>query len=165
MKNTMYWLIGIVVVLALLTLGVKLMPKGQAKIGLVAGQLSPCPNTPNCVCSEGESPSAYVAPFAFKGEAASAWLRVKQAIVANGGRIQTQEPTYLTASFITKWLGFVDDVELRLDADNGVIHVRSASRLGRSDFGINRARVERLRLLFNSSLSQLENNEFTAQKK
>jgi len=153
----MYWFMGIVVVLALSTLGFKLMPKGQAKIGLVAGQLSPCPNTPNCVCSEDKSPSAYIPSFVFNDAAASAWLRANQVIVASGGRIQTQGPTYLSASFSTKWLEFVDDVELRLDADNDVIHVRSASRLGRSDFGVNRARVEKLRLLFNSSLNQHEN--------
>jgi len=144
-------------VLALLTLGFKLMPKGQAKLGLVAGQLSPCPNTPNCVCSEDNSASAYVAPFAFKGVDESAWLRAKQAVISSGGRIQTDEQTYLSAIFSTKWLGFVDDVELRLDADNDVIHVRSASRLGRSDFGVNRERVERLRMLFDSTLSQHEN--------
>lgn len=157
MKNTMYWLLGIIVVLALLTLGFKLMPKGQAKLGLIAGQLSPCPNTPNCVCSEDKSSPAYVAPFVLKDADESAWLRAKQAVVSSGGRIQTQESTYLSASFSTKWLGFVDDVELRLDVDNDVIHVRSTSRLGRSDFGVNRARVERLRLLFNSSLNQHEN--------
>jgi len=144
-------------VLALLTLGFKLMPKGQAKLGLVAGQLSPCPNTPNCVCSEDNSSSAYVAPFAFNDAAEGAWLRAKQAVISSGGRIQTDEQTYLSASFSTKWLGFVDDVELRLDADNDVIHVRSASRLGRSDFGVNRERVERLRMLFNSLPSQHEN--------
>ena len=157
MKNIMYWLIGIILALALLTLGFKLLPKGQAKLGLMAGQLSPCPNTPNCVCSEDKSASAYIAPFVFNDSVDSAWLRLKQAVVASGGRIETEEPAYLSASFTTKWLGFVDDVELRIAADNDVIHVRSASRLGRSDFGVNRGRIERLRLLFNSSHSQSEN--------
>lgn len=146
----MYWLIGIVVVLALLTLAMKLLPKGEAKLSLTAGQLSLCPNTPNCVCSEDKSPAAYITPFVFNDSADNAWLRAKQAVVASGGNIQSQDETYLWASFSTKWLGFIDDVELRMDADNHIIHVRSASRLGRSDFGVNRDRVERLRLLLNS---------------
>ncbi len=164
MKTIMYWLIGIVVALGLLMLGFKLLPKGQAKLGLMAGQLSPCPNTPNCVCSEDQSPSAYIAPFIFSDAADSAWLRLKAAVVANGGSIQTEEQTYLWATFTTQWLGFVDDVELRMDVDNHVIHIRSASRLGRSDFGVNRERLERLRLLFNASVSQHEGHENKAQK-
>lgn len=55
------------------------------------------------------------------------------------------EGDYLYAQFTTRWLGFMDDVEFWLDRRAGVIHVRSASRLGRRDFGVNRARVEALR--------------------
>jgi len=148
MKKTMYWLIGIVLVSGVLLLAIKLMPKGQAQTGLVAGQLRLCPNTPNCVCSEDESSSAYIALLVFNDTAANAWLRARQALIASGGRIQTQESQYISASFTTKWLGFVDDVELRMDADNHLIHIRSASRLGRSDFGMNKKHLERLRLLF-----------------
>ena len=160
----MYWFIGIVLVLALLTFAIKLLPKGEGKPGLIAGQLSPCPNTPNCVCSEDKSQSAYIAPFVFVDAADSAWQRAKQAVVANGGTIHIEDQTYLWASFTTKWLGFVDEVELRMDANNHVIHVRSASRVGRSDFGVNRQRLERLRLLFNSSFIKLDDQEDTAQK-
>ena len=160
----MYWFIGIVVVLALLTFVIKLLPKGEGKTGLIAGQLSACPNTPNCVCSEDKSQSGYIAPIVFNDAADSAWHRAKQAVVANGGTIQTDDETYLWASFTTKWLGFVDDVELRMDAKNQVIHVRSASRVGRSDFGVNRERIERIRLLFNSSLSQLDDQVDTVQR-
>jgi uncharacterized protein (DUF1499 family) len=55
------------------------------------------------------------------------------------------QANYLYAEFRSKWMGFVDDVEFLSDAAAGVIHVRSASRLGRRDFGVNRQRVEALR--------------------
>ena len=145
MKTTMYCLIGIVLALGLLALAISLLPKGQAKVGLVAGKLSPCPDTPNCVCSEDSSAAAYIAPFLYDD---SAWQIAKKVIIASGGQIQTDQQGYLWASFTSKWLGFVDDVELRMDADNNIIHVRSASRVGHSDFGMNRNRVERLRLMF-----------------
>lgn len=153
----MYWLIGILLTLGLLMMGIALLPKGQARVGLMDGQLNPCPNTPNCVCSEDPSTSSYIEPLIFGSEvfgdealnesADSAWQRIKQFVVSSGGQIQTEEHEYLWVSFTTKWLRFVDDVELRMDADNHVIHVRSASRVGHSDFGVNRERVEMLRLL------------------
>jgi len=152
MKTTMYWMISIILVPALLVIAIALFPKGQAKVGLVAGQLSPCPGTPNCVCSEGKLVSSYIAPFIFDGMAQAAWQRLKHIIVVSGGNILTEEGDYILASFTTRWLRFVDDVEFRMDADSHVIHVRSASRIGRSDLGANRNRVEMLRSLFNSNL-------------
>ena len=153
----MSWLAGIVVALALVTIVIAVMPKGQAKVGLIADRLSPCPTTPNCVCSEDTSASAYIEPFLFNDSGDSAWRRAKQAVVSSGGRIQSEDHDYLWATFTTRWLRFVDDVELRLDADNQVIQVRSASRVGRSDFGVNRKRVENIRLLFNSAASGIHN--------
>jgi uncharacterized protein (DUF1499 family) len=168
MKMTKYWLMGIVLALGLLMMGIALFAKGQARVGLMAGKLSLCPNTPNCVCSEDASTSSYIEPLIFSGEvfsgevfsdevfngsADSAWQRIKQVVVSSGGHIQTEEQGYLWAIFTTKWLRFVDDVELRMDVDSHVIHIRSASRVGRSDFGVNRERVEMLRLLLNSSPS------------
>jgi len=153
MKTRMYWLIGIVVAFGLLWLAIALFPKGEAKVGLMAGQLKPCPNTPNCVCSEDSLSAAYITPLLFDDAPERAWQRAKQAVVSLGGTIQVQQETYLWASFTTKWLGFVDDVELRMDADSHLIHVRSASRVGRSDFGVNRERVEMLRSFFNSKPS------------
>ncbi len=143
----MYWLIGIIVAFGLLVFVIALIPKGQAKVGLTNGQLNPCPGTPNCVCSEDGSASFYISPLAFSDSAENAWQLAKQAVVSLGGVIQAEEEDYLWASYTTKWLRFVDDVELRMDVDNNVIQVRSASRVGRSDFGVNRKRVEMIRSL------------------
>jgi uncharacterized protein (DUF1499 family) len=153
MKTPMYWLIGMVCVLALLGIGVRFAPKGQPHVGLVDGRLSPCPKTPNCVCSESRASPSYIAPFEFAGTADSAWNRARRAIQTAGGTVNKDDRSYLWASFTTKWLHFVDDVELRLDADYHVIHVRSASRVGRSDFGANRKRVERLRMMLRGTSS------------
>ena len=64
------------------------------------------------------------------------WPRVK---------IIEKRDTYIYAEFRSRWLGFVDDVEFLLDPAARLIHVRSASRLGYSDLGVNRARVEQIR--------------------
>ncbi len=151
MKTTIYWFIAFILALGLLTIAVALFPKGQAKLGFMNGKLGPCPNTPNCVCSEESSTTSYIEPLSFSDTADDAWQRLKQVVVSSGGSIQTEEDGYLWVSFTTKWLRFVDDVELRMDANSHVIHVRSASRLGRSDFGVNRKRVEMLRLMLNGS--------------
>lgn len=151
MKTTLYWFGGIAFVLGLLAVLVALLPKGQARVGLSDGRLSPCPNTPNCVGSEDHSASHYISPLSFEGSAAGAWQRARQSVTALGGMMQKEEQGYLWASFTTKWLRFVDDLELRMDAGAHVIHVRSASRVGRSDFGVNRQRVEMLRALFNNN--------------
>ena len=148
MKVVMYWIVGSVLVLGLLTIGIALMPKGQPRVGLVSGHLSACPDSPNCVCSEDVAASATIAPLQFNDAVATAWQRARAAIIASGGQIQKEEPHYLWASFTTKWLRFVDDVELRLDRGKRLIHIRSASRVGHSDLGANRKRVAHIRAVF-----------------
>jgi len=112
-------------------------------LGVRDGRLKPCPDRPNCVCSQSGDPARYVEPFAIKGSAAEALARLKAAIVAMPrARVVEERENYLRAEFRSRLLGFVDDFELYADTTSGVIHVRSASRLGRSDFGVNRKRVE-----------------------
>lgn len=117
-------------------------------LGVKDGRLARCRRTPNCVCSQEDPADArhYVAPIAFRGSAAQAMAAVRRAVEAMPRTtVIRSEPNYLYAEFRSKLVGFVDDVELVCDAQAGVIHVRSASRLGRRDFGVNRARVEALR--------------------
>ena len=66
--------------------------------------------------------------------------------------IARDEPGYLYAEFTTRLMGFVDDAEFHLDEKSGVIDVRSASRLGRKDFGVNRARIEGIRAKISAAL-------------
>lgn len=110
-------------------------------LGVTNGKLAPCPGTPNCVSSQSDRPQARIEPLP---PVAIADLR---RAIEGMKRVTVIEATddYLYAEFASKWLGFVDDVEFYRDAAANVIHVRSASRLGRSDLGVNRQRVEAIR--------------------
>ena len=120
-------------------------------VGLRQGRFKPCPWKPNCVCSTGEpgDTAHFIAPLAISGAAPAAWQRLT-ALIKSGERVTIvkEDAGYLHAEFKSRGLGYVDDVECALDARAGVIHVRSASRLGVRDFGVNRARVESLRAAF-----------------
>jgi uncharacterized protein (DUF1499 family) len=121
--------------------------RANPAVGLVGGRLRSCPDTRNCVSSESGTPErSAVAPIKFADDSASAWARAKAAIVAAGGHIEYEIDGYLWATLRTPVLRFIDDVELRLVREQRVIHVRSASRIGRSDLGKNRRRVDDLRV-------------------
>lgn len=115
-------------------------------LGLQNGRLRPCPSSPNCVSSEaGTAADKLVAPFPAPG-GASEMVRLAT-VVAGWPRttVVTTTDDYLHAESTSRIMRFVDDVEFRYDAAAKVIHVRSASRLGESDLGVNRKRVEGLR--------------------
>ena len=117
--------------------------------GLENGRLAACPNAPNCVSSEEGGPEkARIAPIPLPElESAIIQKRLRERIREMGGEIRTQTPDYTAATFTTNGFGFVDDLETRIDPDARLLHIRSASRVGYSDFGANRKRVEQLRLL------------------
>lgn len=122
-----------------------------SSLGLREGRFKPCPWKPNCVCSTGDPGDAshFIAPLAFNGAAVAAWQRLA-ALIKSRERVTivTEDADYLHAEFNSRSLGYVDDVEFALDAKAGLIQVRSASRLGVRDFGVNRARVESIRAAF-----------------
>jgi uncharacterized protein (DUF1499 family) len=115
--------------------------------------LAPCPDSPNCVSSQAPESDRehYIAPFSFSGDPAAAWQRLKTAVLAEKRVTIVEERIgYLHAEMRSLIFRFVDDVEFSLAADAGLINVRSASRVGYSDFGVNRKRVERIRAAFDS---------------
>ena len=114
--------------------------------GLRDGRLADCPRTPNCVCSEAADRTHAIEPFVLDAPPDKAW-RAIQEVVGDWprARIVTRQASYLHAECRTPTLGFTDDLELQLLAEDGVVAVRSASRLGYSDLGANRRRVEALR--------------------
>jgi uncharacterized protein (DUF1499 family) len=138
--------LGIIVSALVIYGGCAAMSKPPATLGLTDGKLSPCPKSPNCVCSQDPDTEKLIEPFAFEGEPADA-MSTLVAVVEAFPRttIITQNDDYLHAEFRTAVFRFIDDVEFLLDPDGSVIHVRSASRLGHSDMGVNRKRVEQLR--------------------
>jgi uncharacterized protein (DUF1499 family) len=111
--------------------------------------LAPCPKSPNCVSSRSEDEEHRVKPFAFANLPEIAWSRLKEVVQAQPrAEIVQENGSYLHAEFRSRWFRFVDDVEFYLDTDQKVIHLRSASRIGYSDLGANRKRVEALRAAF-----------------
>jgi uncharacterized protein (DUF1499 family) len=117
-------------------------------LGVKDGRLAPPRRTPNCVSSQADPADAehYIAPISFKGDAAAAMAAVRAAVEGmRDSSIIRAESGYIHAEFRTRIMRFIDDVEFHFDEKAGRIEVRSASRLGRRDFGVNRARVESLR--------------------
>lgn len=113
-------------------------------------RLAPCPGTPNCVSSDASDARHGIEPFELdpRVDPAVAWAGARQAVAGlPRTRIVDEAPGYLRAECRSRLFRFVDDLELELRSDARRIAVRSASRLGRSDFGVNRGRVEELRSL------------------
>ena len=117
-----------------------------ADLGLVDGQLRPCPSSPNCVTSDNADADHQIEPLRYSGEAEAVWDALK-VVLATLPRttIVTEEDRYLHAEAKSRVFGFVDDVEFHLRPDDELIAVRSASRIGRSDFGVNAERIEAIR--------------------
>ncbi len=109
-------------------------------------QLPPCLDTPNCVSSQATDKGHYIAPFKIFGDPKFAWAELRKAIMAHDRMFITHETdNTLHAEATSLVLHFVDDIDAILDTEAGLIHVRSASRRGHSDFGVNRKRIEKFR--------------------
>jgi uncharacterized protein (DUF1499 family) len=115
--------------------------KRPTNLGVKNGKLAPCPGSPNCVNSQSQDPKSKIEPLP---TVAIADLR-KVLESMERTTIIEQTENYLYAEFKSKLMGYVDDVEFYLDPNENVMHVRSASRLGQSDLGVNRKRVEEIR--------------------
>jgi len=124
--------------------------KRPSNLGVSNGQLAPCPNSPNCVSSQSTDVLHTIAPLTFTSTPEEAIANLKKIIESlPRTKIITESQDYLYAEFKSALLGFVDDVEFYLDRNANVIQVRSASRLGQSDLGVNRKRIETIRAKFN----------------
>ncbi|MHA7871648.1 MAG: DUF1499 domain-containing protein [Hyphococcus sp.] len=139
MKILLFLVIGVVVLAAGAMVFLAMQSRNGAAPGLVDGVLAPCPASPNCVTSEAGAPASHlVAPLP-----AAAWDRLPAVIAAQGGKVVMQRDDYIAAEFSTPLMKFVDDVEFRNAGD--AVHVRSASRVGHSDMGANKKRMDALR--------------------
>lgn len=111
-----------------------------------SGRLAPCPTSPNCVSSDARDDAHRVEPLWLAAPADAAWRDAEQAVAElPRTRIVERSQGYLHAECRSALFGFVDDLELQLRASDGLIAVRSASRVGHGDMGVNRRRVEALR--------------------
>lgn len=124
--------------------GISFSMRRPANLGVKDGRLAPCRRSPNCVSSQADPTDEehYIAPISFSGTMEELRKVIGELELAT---IVEAKDDYLYAEFRTPVLRFVDDVELYYEKENSLIHVRSASRLGRRDFKANRRRVEQLR--------------------
>jgi len=136
------------VIIALFILGYR--SHSGAAYGLVEGRLKPCPDKPNCVSSELVADAGhYIEPLVYSTDHAAQVLPALKTIVLEmGGSIEVEESDYLAATFTSSLFRFVDDLEIRIDVGEQTVHLRSASRVGYGDGGVNRKRVERLKKSF-----------------
>ena len=112
--------------------------------------ITPCPKTPNCVSSVDTDRGHFVQPLRFVGSVKDALDRVLNILSdLKRVRVVTFEENFIHAESVSAIMRFVDDVEFFFDDRQKVIHVKSASRVGYSDLGVNRRRIERIRKRFN----------------
>jgi len=115
-------------------------------LGVNNGKLRDCPNSPNCVSSQSIDAEHKIAPLSYSGAPAKALESLKSVISSlPRTKIITANDNYIYAEFTSALMGYVDDVEFYLNTDKQIIEVRSASRLGQSDMGVNRDRIETIR--------------------
>lgn len=127
--------------------------------GLIDGKLRACPQTPNCVSSEEqEDVSKKIAPLTFISSEEQAWEDLAAAIGQSGGVVKKVVGPYLWATYTTRLFRYVDDMEFRMVPEQSVIHVRSGSRVGKSDLGVNRKNVDKLRIQFDVAQASSKNH-------
>ncbi len=126
----------------------------KPELGVNNGVLAPCPKTANCVNSQTTDEKHHIQPLRFTGTQQKAKIRLLQIITSDKrSKILIEQDTYIRLEFTSALFGFIDDVEFYFPEQKGngtIIHVRSASRVGYSDLGVNRKRIEQIRNKFSA---------------
>lgn len=118
-------------------------------IGVTDGKLASCPASPNCVVSQGADAEHSILPIAYEGDRDTARRNLVSILgVVPRTKIVEKSDNYVLAESESRLMGFVDDTEFYLPEDEPLIHMRAAARLGESDLGVNRRRLEQIRLAF-----------------
>lgn len=116
-------------------------------------RLSPCPSSPNCVSTQAQDEGHAIAPFRYRKSRAEAKEALKEVIRSlPRTKLVEEDESYLRYEFTSLLLRFVDDVEFLFDDETKTVHFRSASRTGYSDLGVNRKRMEEVRVLVREKL-------------
>ena len=155
------WLViwSVVAILVLIVLFVAagqlgfLQGTAPTDVGVHDGKLKPPSMTENSVTSQAalypdhpQRKYADIAPLPVKGEGPATIAQIKSIVEGmDGAKVVKSEPGYLYAQFTTRLMKYVDDVEFWFDPAANAIQVRSASRVGRGDLGVNRKRIEAVR--------------------
>ncbi len=121
----------------------------MSKLGIENGKLKQCPNRPNCVSSQAKDEEHFIEPIRIKATPLEAKNYILKTIDdLKSSKVVVDEDSYIRVEFISKLFRFVDDVEFYFPGNNSkelTIHIRSASRIGYSDLGVNRKRIEKIR--------------------
>ena len=146
----MWIAVGVVAAFLITFGGLGVLSWRRPAVGPIDGKLRACPKSPNCVCSQVPADAEHtIAPLTFTGAPAEAWAKLQRVLADRpGARVVSADDKYVHVEFVSRLFRFTDDVEFLLDGPAGVVHVRSASRVGHSDLGANRARVEAIRQAF-----------------
>jgi len=143
-KGSMTTVISLAAFVVVALVALSIVSRSGSSHGLMQGKLLPCKHTQNCVCTEAFD-NRNAEPIKISGLAAeTAWAKLKNAVISTGGNVETEDNGYLWATFRTPIFRFIDDFEARLDMEQGVIHLRSASRVGHGDMGVNKKRLEKI---------------------
>ncbi len=138
---------------------------GEFPAGLQNNQLSPCPASPNCINTEyAEDSEHYIAAIAYQNKSTDDIIQLlQQTIAVSGGRITMHKGHYIAATYTTRLFRYVDDVEFRIDPQQQLIHIRSASRQGHSDLGANRKRAQSIKQVFAQLSTQYDAESSSSQ--
>lgn len=146
------WIIALIVVLLVgffsyVTISNKL-PEG---LGVTEGELLPCPPSPNCVSTQAspeEDSEHHVDPIVYTDDRMKTQLLIESYMLGKGNaHLVSSSLGYVHFEVKSPLIGYIDDVEFYLPAADSVVHIRSASRIGYSDFGVNRERVRQIQSL------------------
>jgi len=146
-RRIIYFIVALIVLSPVIVLAVlSIMAKKPPNLGVVNGRLAPCPNSPNCVSTQAIDADHRMDAILFDDAPDQAIERLKAAIRAMPRmKIVTETEDYIHVEATSRLFRFVDDVEFFVDRKAKTIDFRSASRIGHSDFGVNRARMEQIR--------------------
>ncbi|TBR38321.1 DUF1499 domain-containing protein [Marinomonas agarivorans] len=117
-------------------------------LGLTDGALLACPKSPNCVSTQANKNDKehYIAPIFYEKSRSDVQLELEKYLRSIGMNIVTNTLGYIHAEETSEVIGYIDDIEFYLPEAENIIHIRSASRVGYSDKGVNRKRVEKIRV-------------------
>ena len=126
-----------------------IIPKVPKKVGLVEGKLRQCPKSPNCVSTQSIDEKHKIKPIHYNSTLKEAKEKIQNIIKSlKRTKVITETDDYIHIEFRTALFKFIDDIEFYFDDSEKIMHFRSASRVGYSDMGVNRKRMENIRKLY-----------------
>ncbi|QLE55727.1 DUF1499 domain-containing protein [Nostoc sp. TCL26-01] len=147
LKTFAHRLLWSITLIILMTVSSVIFPATASALGVNNDHLSACPPSPNCVVSQDADPKHAIDAIAYhvnRDKAREVLLKVLTVVPRT--EVVEQTDNYIHALSKSRIFKFVDDVEFYLPTNESVIHIRSASRVGDSDLGVNRRRMEQIRL-------------------